>query len=70
MDKEKEIPIEECREVIEGATPHGGVRMELYFFDEHDNLCRKKDALFGRLIEKDKDGNTIFEVYRIILNNQ
>ena len=65
-----DIPIEECREVVEGITPHGGVMTELYYVDEHDKLCRKKDALFGRLVEKDKDGNTIFTIHNVILNNQ
>ena len=63
METKQIIPIEECRRVIDGKTPHGGVRLEVYYFDDDNNLCRIRDASRTRIIEKDEDGNTIFEIY-------
>lgn len=63
MTNKTDIPKEECCRVIEGPTPHGGVRMELYYFDKEGELCRFEDAITGRLIEIDNNGFTIFEVH-------
>lgn len=48
---------------IYGETPHGGVKMTAYFFDENMEPCIEKYAKHTRIVEFDKDGNQIFEVY-------
>nr|DAH49780.1 MAG TPA: hypothetical protein [Caudoviricetes sp.] len=48
---------------VYGETPHGGVKMTAYFFDDDMKPCIEKEAKHTRIIEYDKDGNRIFEVY-------
>ena len=38
MNNKADIPKGECCRVIEGPTPHGGVRTELYYFDKEEVL--------------------------------
>lgn len=48
---------------IYGETPHGGVKMTAYFFDENMEPCIEENAKHTRIIEFDKNNNRIFEVY-------
>lgn len=48
---------------VYGETPHGGVKMTAYFFDENMEPCIEKNAKHTRIIEFDKYNNRIFEVY-------
>ena len=63
MGKDNNIPIEDCRRVIDGKTPHGGVKLVVYYFDDNGDLCRINDASRTRAIEIDKNGQVIFEIY-------
>ena len=48
---------------VYGETPHGGVKMTAYFFDENMKPCIEKNAKHTRIIEFDKYNIRIFEVY-------
>lgn len=64
MDKKSKLNIDKCCKLIEGTTPHGGVRLEVYFFDKDDKPYRQENAVKARILKKDED-NTIFAVYGV-----
>ena len=50
-------------EILEGPTPAGGVRSEIYYFDRSGNSVDKSKAVRVIIRELDKDGNLILETF-------
>jgi hypothetical protein len=44
-----------------GATPNGGVKSEIYYFNDKNEAVDKKVATKVTIRELDKDGNLIYE---------
>lgn len=47
---------------VYGETPHGGVKMTAYFFDENMKPCIRKKAKYMKIIEYNEKGQQIFDV--------
>jgi hypothetical protein len=49
----------------DGATPNGGVRSEIYFFDNSGRPTTKEKAVRFTVRELDKDRNVILETQAV-----
>jgi len=53
-------------EVIIGVTPNGGVKAEIYYMNDNDEIVDKTIATRAVIRELDKDGNLIHETWGFV----
>ena len=58
------------KELIEGKTPNGGVKAEIYYMNDNEEMVDKKKATRVVIRELDENNNLIFESWGIIGNSE